>query len=88
MGRDKDITSDIPVLPSAFLLSVKAFYGCVARGGAGAGGEATLAVQGLPAGAERVPAEATQATQVSLHSHVTGRHLHVKRGREDREEQQ
>lgn len=48
---------------------------CVDRGGAGAGGEATLAVQGLPAGAERVPAEATQASQVALHSHVTSHHL-------------
>lgn len=88
MDRDKDITADIPAVLSAFLLCVKAFYGCVDRGGAGAGGEAALAVQGLPAGAERVPAEATQATQVSLHSHVTGRHLDVKRGREDRGEQQ
>lgn len=59
---------------------------CCCRGGAGAGGEATLAVQGLPAGAERVPAEATQAAQVSLHGHVTSRHLDVKRGREDRDE--
>ncbi len=41
------------------------------RGGAGAGGEATLAVQRLPAGAQRVPAAATQITQVPLHSHVT-----------------
>lgn len=90
IDRDKDITSDIPVVLSALLLlqRLKAFYGCVDRRGAGAGGEATLAVQGLPAGAERVPAEATQATQVSLHSHVTGRHLDVKRGREDRDEQQ
>lgn len=41
------------------------------RGGAGAGGEATVAVQRLPAGAQRVPAAATQTTQVPLHSHVT-----------------
>lgn len=41
------------------------------RGGARAGGEATLAVQRLPAGAQRVPAAATQVTQVPLHSHVT-----------------
>lgn len=61
---------------------------CVDRRGAGAGGEATLAVQGLPAGAERVPAEATQASQVSLHSHVTAHHLDVKAGREDRDERQ
>lgn len=47
----------------------------VDRGGAGAGGEATLAVQGLPAGAERVPTEATQATQVPLCAHVSERHL-------------
>lgn len=59
---------------------------CVDRGGAGAGGEATLAVQGLPAGAERVPAEATQASQVALHSHVTSHHLDVKTEREDGDE--
>lgn len=58
---------------------------CVGRGGAGAGGEATLAVQGLPAGAERVPAEATQATQVSLLPHVTSCRLDVKTAREGTE---
>lgn len=41
------------------------------RGGAWAGGEATLAIQRLPAGAQWVPAAAPQATQVPLHSHVT-----------------
>ena len=49
-------------------------YICVcvcSRGGAWAGGEATLAIQRLPAGAQRVPAAATQAPQVPLHSHVT-----------------
>lgn len=44
---------------------------CLFRRRAGAGGEATLAVQRLPAGAERVPAAAAQTTQVPLHRHVT-----------------
>lgn len=44
---------------------------CLFRRRAGAGGEATLAVQRLPAGAERVPAAAAQTTQVPLHGHVT-----------------
>lgn len=41
------------------------------RRGAGARGEAALAVQGLPAGAERVPAAAAAAAQVPLQPHVT-----------------
>lgn len=41
------------------------------RRGAGAGGEAPLAIQGIPAGAQRVPAATAQTTQVSLLSHVT-----------------
>lgn len=44
---------------------------CVFRWRAGAGGEAALAIQRLPAGAERVPAAATQTPQVPLHGHVT-----------------
>lgn len=44
---------------------------CVFRWRAGAGGEAALAVQRLPAGAERVPAAAAQTPQVPLHGHVT-----------------
>lgn len=53
------------------------------RRGARAGGEAPLAIQGIPAGAQRVPAATAQTTQVSLLSHVTtpaGLHP-VERGR-------
>lgn len=52
------------------------------RGGARAGGAATLAIQRLPAGAQRVPAAATQTAQVPLHSHVTppGRQRPVENG--------
>lgn len=51
------------------------------RGGARAGGEAPLAVQGIPAGAQRVPAAPAQTTQVSLLSHVTTPAGPVERGR-------
>lgn len=45
---------------------------CVcSRRGARAGGEASMAVQRVSAGAQRIPATATQITQVSLHGHVT-----------------
>ena len=47
------------------------FFVAVFRGGAGTGGEATLAVQRIPAGAERVPAAETQGTQVPLRRYVS-----------------
>lgn len=43
------------------------------RGGAGAGGAAALALQRLPAGAQRVPAAQTATAQVPLQHHVTSR---------------
>lgn len=54
------------------IITVITQWVCVCcRWGAGAGGEVALAIQRLPAGTQRVPAAATQTTQVSLHSYVT-----------------
>lgn len=48
------------------------------RGGAGAGGAATLALKRLPAGAQRVPTAQTAAAQVPLQHHVRSHRRHTK----------